>query len=66
MIENEISKHYKIQSEKARYYLKRYIEELKLHFLIEDKHIIRILNAEIKDLKKQNSREWWFNIFKIR
>ncbi len=59
MGENELLEHIKKQSMKAQYYLQRYIDELKLHFWLEDKQIIKILETEIKKLKKKNPPNLW-------
>ena len=64
MSEKELLEHFKIQRMKAQYYLQRYIDELKLHFGIEDIHIIKILENEIKILKNKDKQSIWFNIFK--
>lgn len=64
MSEKELLEHFKIQRMKAQYYLQRYIDELKLHFGIDDIHIIKILENEIKILKNKDKQSIWFNIFK--
>ena len=64
MNERELLEHYKRQSERAQYYIKRYIDELKLHFLLEDEHIIKIFEEEIKFLKKKNPQKHWFHFFR--
>ena len=56
--------HYKIQQQKAQYHLQRYIDELKLHFGIDDFHIIKILENEIRIAKNKSSYNKWFNFFR--
>lgn len=54
MIKNESSGQYKYHTETAQYYLSRYIEELRQHFLLNDYLIIKILEREIKEIKRKN------------
>ena len=64
MSRNELLEHYKRQSTKAQYYLERYIDELRLHFALDDFHIIKILEKQVKTLKSRlTSRKlfWFFN-----
>ena len=64
MDNKELIEHYNLQQQKAQYYLQRYIDELKLHFGIDDFHIIKILEHEIKIIKNKNKSYKWFNFFK--
>lgn len=62
-MKNELLNHNKTQSEKAQKYLVRYIEELKLHFGIEDSHVIKILEYELKNLKNKYCSKKWFKFW---
>ena len=64
MSEKELSEHFKIQRTKAQYYLQRYIDELKLHIGIDDFHIIKILENEIRSIKNKNNSSKWFNFLR--
>ena len=64
MSERELLEHYKNQCAKAQYYLHRYIDELKLHFGLEDNQILKIFEKERKILKSKNFDRAWFNFFK--
>ena len=46
MSERELLEYFKTQRMKAQYHLQRYIDELKLHFGIDDIHIIKILEND--------------------
>lgn len=54
MNKREILTQYKNRQIKAQYYLKRYIDELKFHFELNDCHIIKILKAQISYFKAKN------------
>ena len=62
MSERELLQHYKSQQIKARNYLQRYIDELKFHLGLEDKHIIKIFELQLKELKSKNRN---FGLFKL-
>ena len=64
MNNEELIEHFKLQQQKAQYYLQRYIDELKLHFGIDDFHIIKILENEIRITKNKNPPKKWFDFFK--
>lgn len=49
---------------KAQYYFHKYIDDLKLHFELENNHILKILQNEIKILKSKNTVKIWFNFLK--
>ena len=66
MSNEELIEHYNLQRQKAQYYLQRYIDELKLHFGIDDFHIMKILENEIRIIKSKNNSHKWFNFFKKR
>lgn len=63
MSERELLEHYKNQRAKAQYYLHRYIDELKLHFGLEDSHILKIFEKELKILRAKNFQKSWFKSF---
>lgn len=62
-MKNEYTEHYKLQISKAQKYLFRYIEELKMHFGINDTHIIKILEEEVKNLKNKYKPQKWFKFW---
>ena len=62
MSEKELLQHYKTQQKKALYYFQRYIEELKFHFGLNNSHIIKIIEIQLRILKSENRR---FNLFKF-
>lgn len=63
MSERELLEHYRNQRAKAQSYLHRYIDELKLHFGLEDNQILKIFENELKILRAKNSGGAWFKIF---
>ena len=62
MSERELLQHYKQQQIKALNYLQRYIDELKFHLGLEDEHIIKIFELQLKELKAKNRR---FGLLKL-
>ena len=63
MSERELLNHYKQQQIKAQNYLQRYIDELKFHLGLEDRHIIKIFENQLRELKLKNHSTRWFNLF---
>ena len=64
VMKNDLINHYKTQTEKAQKYLVRYIDELKLHFGIEDSHVIKIMETELKNLKNKYCSKKWFKFWR--
>ena len=64
MSNKKILKNYDTQITKAQYCFHKYIDDLKLHFEIEDNHILKILQNEIKIIKSKNTAKIWFNFLK--
>lgn len=63
MGERELLQHYKTQQIKAKNYLQRYIDELKFHLGLEDSHIIKIFEIQLKELKSKNFSSKWNKFF---
>ena len=63
MSNKELLNHYKQQQIKAQNYLQRYIDELKFHFGLEDIHIIKIFENQIREIKAKNRIFKRFNLF---
>lgn len=64
MREQEIKEYYKMQAVKAQYYLSRYINELQLHFSLDDFYIIKILETQLRVMKIKNRSKNWTKFFK--
>lgn len=60
MEEFSIEQHHDIDFKKVETYIKKYVQELQMHFDISDDELSKILANILTDIKSKNpSRSWW-------